>query len=68
MLGLATAASRVRLEWQSLEPKPVLRAELRRQRLALKDAQEERRRELVVSGWRSEHRRDEKSGKDRSWS
>jgi hypothetical protein len=68
MLRLAMAAPPEQTERQSLELKPVLRAELRRQRLALKDAQEERRRELVVSGWRSEHRRDEKSGKDRSWS
>jgi hypothetical protein len=66
MLRLAMAAPLVGTERQSLELQPRLRAGSRPQGLELKDAKEERWREIAVSGWRSEHRRDEKFGKDRS--
>jgi hypothetical protein len=56
-------------ELQSSGMLPVLWAGLPPQARPLKDvAQEERLREPVASGWHSEHRQDEKFGKDRSWS
>jgi hypothetical protein len=64
---LAVAARALR-ELRSLGLPPGLWVGLRPQVLTrTAAAQVERLRALAVSGWRSEHRQDGKSGRDRSW-